>query len=106
MTAHCQVYGTPPPGHTCIVGVCVPAAPAPTVRIRPDRHLPLLINAQWPPTTAETEPWPEYCEKHGTTYVVDAGDNPGFTGATIYWQRLACGCDQVDASGDTLEAVR
>lgn len=46
------------------------------------------------------------CEAHGIQQVIESGCNPGFTGASIYWDKLACGCCDVDDSADTLEAVR
>lgn len=48
--------------------------------------------------------WCETCDR--PVGIVDAGSNPGFTGATIYWANLRCGHSNVDDSADTLEAVR
>ncbi len=51
-------------------------------------------------------PSEEVCVKHGLQMVLDAGAGQGFTGATIYFATLACGCQLIDDSGDSLEAVR
>lgn len=47
-----------------------------------------------------------YCPRHGRVIAEDTGSTAGFTGMPIYWTRLSCGCSDVDASADTLEAVR
>lgn len=46
------------------------------------------------------------CEKHGIVKITDGHNVSGFTGATIYILDLACGCQNIDDSGDTLENVR
>jgi hypothetical protein len=48
----------------------------------------------------------EVCKAHGEQQIVDAGEADGFTGATIYWATLECGCQWVDDSDDTLERMR
>lgn len=46
------------------------------------------------------------CPEHGAQPVIAAGATAGFSGALIRWATLTCGCQAVDASADTLEAVR
>jgi hypothetical protein len=43
---------------------------------------------------------------HGKVTLVDVQTARGFTGATIYISTLSCGCQDVDDSGDNIEAVR
>lgn len=45
------------------------------------------------------------CVTHGVQEVRECGSSPGFTGALIFWETLACGCQLVDTSADTLKAV-
>jgi len=42
------------------------------------------------------------CEKHGEQIVLEAGSSWGYAGP-IYWAKLACGCQLVDASRDVPE---
>ena len=46
------------------------------------------------------------CDTHGVQDITYSGSNPGFTGAPITWVDLRCGCQQVDASADNLDAAR
>jgi hypothetical protein len=48
----------------------------------------------------------EPCEKHGDQEVMGYWSGPGFTGAPIWWWLMRCGCVGIDASEDTIEAVR
>ena len=34
---------------------------------------------------------PVWCDKHGWTYIVDAGSNSGFAGEGLWWEIWACG---------------
>lgn len=43
---------------------------------------------------------------HGMQEVTESSSNPGFTGAPIYFWRLACGCQDQDLSEDNLDAAR
>lgn len=45
-------------------------------------------------------------EGHLQDHVEEQGQNPGYTGALIYWATYRCGFQDVDASADTLEMVR
>ena len=46
------------------------------------------------------------CDTHGWTTIADSGSNPGFTGVTIWWATLACGCSMVDDSNNNIGAVK
>lgn len=63
-----------------------------------------VLEACWGDT--KTEPLYGECQRHGLGFIVEYGSNPGFTGAPIYWATLSCGCQDVDASADNIEAVR
>jgi len=41
----------------------------------------------------------EVCKKHGLVRVLEYGSSPGYCGR-IYWAKLSCGCQDVDASND------
>jgi hypothetical protein len=60
--------------------------------------LEVLMNA--PLTVCEMDP------DHGYVIVTEAGSGPGFTGATISWWTMSCGCTDSDHSRDNLEAAR
>jgi len=45
------------------------------------------------------------CTRHGWQLVTDAGSGSGFAGGRIWWVTLACGCTDMDESGD-VEAAR
>lgn len=46
-----------------------------------------------------------YCVKHGYVAVSDSGSTSGFAGGTVNWAQLACGCFDMDETGD-MEAAR
>jgi len=46
----------------------------------------------------------EMCEKHGWQQVTDMGSGAGFAGGRIYWTTLACGCTDMDETGDVAGA--
>lgn len=57
------------------------------------------------PTCLAIEPAQGDCTTHGWQLVTTAGSGPGFAGGRVYWASLACGCTDMDESGDA-EAAR
>ena len=47
-----------------------------------------------------------WCNEHGRTTVVEEHCVDGFTGAPIWFTDLACDCQLIDDSQDTLEWVK
>lgn len=68
-----------------------------------DENLPADDDAFGP---FSDEPESVYCQTHGWTTTTGGGSTAGFTGAAIYWEDRACGCQWMDDSADTLERVR
>jgi hypothetical protein len=69
--------------------------------------------AQWMPDRLEgpaigfeDETATERCDKHGEQDVLGYWAGPGFTGASIWWWLMRCGCTGIDASQDNAEAAR
>jgi len=44
------------------------------------------------------------CRLHGWQLVTEEGSGPGFAGGMVYWAALACGCTDMDESGDVRAA--
>jgi hypothetical protein len=44
------------------------------------------------------------CRRHGEQEIESQGSGSGFAGGTVYWLRLACGCTEMDESGDVRAA--
>jgi hypothetical protein len=44
------------------------------------------------------------CRRHGEQEIESQGSGSGFAGGTVYWIRLACGCTEMDESGDVRAA--
>jgi hypothetical protein len=57
------------------------------------------------PSCTAIEPAQGKCARHGWQLVLDAGSGSGFAGGRIWWATLACGCTDMDESGD-VEAAR
>jgi hypothetical protein len=66
-------------------------------------HVPYCQHASCNATAAE-QPWTGWCDEHGYQHVDDAGSGSGFAGGRVYWTDLACGCTQVDETGDVAAA--
>lgn len=52
------------------------------------------------PTCALIDPPQGECRDHGWQLVTSHGVSTGFAGGRVYWANLACGCSDVDESGD------
>ena len=44
------------------------------------------------------------CARHGEQEVTGGGSFTGYAGGRSYWLELACGCTQMDESGDVAAA--
>lgn len=57
------------------------------------------------PSCDAIEPEQGDCRRHGWQLVTTSGSGPGYAGGRVYWATLACGCTDMDESGD-VEAAR